>query len=163
MNAEDKNPLARYRRLPRDEKTLVRRALGTLTGTWLCCRLLGASYVRRRLAPAPVNRALEPDPDHAQTAANVILAVNRASRGSGIGACLVRSLAIQSMLRRRGIEARVRLGAAGGRRGEPFAHAWVEGPGIPAGAGNRPGRNGSFARRGRPGPGVSPAAPVWRP
>lgn len=58
-------------------------------------------------------------------------AVDRAAKGVGCGTCLSKSLALHTLLRRRGIDTRLRLGVRKDQASGIRAHAWLELDGLP--------------------------------
>jgi len=127
----------RFRGLGGPQRRIVLEAALTLTTAWLALRLVGfrrSSAILGRSTPLPNDpsakvssnvgwSSLPPDEiarlTHA-TARYLPFASN----------CLDRSLALCRLLRRRGIAARLRIGAR--KEGEHLqAHAWVEVDGIP--------------------------------
>jgi transglutaminase superfamily protein len=86
-------------------------------------RTATALALRSRRPPVPTA------PDRARPAAEAVALVAGRSR---FGArCLGRSLVLWFLLRRRGVDAELVIGAEPPRAGELFAHAWVEVAGEP--------------------------------
>ena len=123
--------LAKFRRLSRADRALVLRALAILPATALGLRLIGLKRVQAALGLlSPARPAIDAS-DAAAIARRVARWVAAAARqGPYRAKCLPTALALQSMLRRHGIEADLRLGV---RRwsGRLEAHAWVEHRGEP--------------------------------
>ena len=120
--------LAKLRHLPPSERRLVLAAVPRIVAFHLALRLFGIERVGRWVerAPAAARRPIDP--------AAVARNVERAANGLPFSAsCLVRSLAIASMLRRRGCDARLRIGVRKDA-GALDAHAWVEMHGRPLNA-----------------------------
>jgi hypothetical protein len=117
----------RHLRLPRAERARTREALRELLRAFVLVRILGWARCARTLGPArPGEPALTWDGDRAETLA-VGRAVDRWLRIAPHAAtCLVRALAGQRMLTRRGIPSALVLGlrttSAGGELG---AHGWL--------------------------------------
>src|SRR3954468_13204462 len=108
------------------ELRFVLRAMGTLLATGVALRLHGLAHARRfaaRPAAASVREPLRPE----RIARLLFLASRFGPYRPG---CLVRSLALQRLLRRHGIESRLRIGVRK-RRAVIEAHAWVEHEGRP--------------------------------
>ena len=124
--------LAKLRRLTRSERQILLRALAMLPLTALALRVAGLRRVQAVLARlSPLSGRACDDPDasmHAKHAARLVSAAAR--HGPYKAKCLPTALALQSILRRRGIEADLRLGV---RKdcGRIEAHAWLEHRGIP--------------------------------
>lgn len=96
---------------------------------WFALRLRAAPPLRRRQGlPATSAPPADEVIAHARALAKIVNAT--ASRSFGERQCLARSLALQWMLRRRGVESELRIGV---RRsdGALSAHAWIECGGIP--------------------------------
>jgi hypothetical protein len=94
--------------------------------------------LRLRVLGLPAMRAASPDPvpqapaalalEDIRSLARLVDAV--VHRALGTDQCLARSLVLQSMLRRKGVDSRLRIGVQ--RAGTSLrAHAWVECGGIP--------------------------------
>jgi hypothetical protein len=118
--------LRRFLALPAPERGLLLRAAILLSGVRLGLWLLPFQALRRflaRLAQVPAHgrgaRSLSPG--------RIVWAVGAASRiVPGTGTCLVRALAAQVLLARRGHPAQLRLGVARNEKGRLEAHAWLE-------------------------------------
>jgi len=124
----------RYKALPPHERKIAREAARRLTLTALGLRALGFKRMRESAERYP--RTTRPITDAADSNPQLIASrmiarlVGSASRHLPFTPnCLVQSLALLEMLRRRGINAELRVGA---RRdsGAFEAHAWVEFAGI---------------------------------
>ena len=118
----------RWRALSRDERRLTLQSLVTVATAAASLRVLGVERSlqvasRRRGGPAKI------------VIADVAAAVERAGRYVPGATCLSNAVALAWMLRRRGVEAAVRIGirTAGGFE----AHAWVEAAGLESGSGAR--------------------------
>jgi hypothetical protein len=107
----------------------VLSCLFLVPATQLSLRTLGFSRTACTLArwshrgPAPI------DLEAARDAAEAVSVV--AGRGVVGARCLGGSLALWFILRRRGIDAELLIGADAPQRGELQAHAWVELSGVP--------------------------------
>jgi hypothetical protein len=97
--------------------------------TQVSLHVLGFSRTARALARWSHRPPTAVDLEAAREAAE---AVNLVAGRAIVGArCLGRSLALWFILRRRGIDAELVIGADAPQRGELAAHAWVEVVGIP--------------------------------
>jgi hypothetical protein len=119
----------RFRRLSAFERGVVLEAMGGLLATWGGLRLIGFRRWERVLevfAP-PVNTTGSAQSASVQDAALLIARMQAAAARNLFfhPNCLERSLVLRWLLRRRGIDAVLRIGAR--KDSERFeAHAWVE-------------------------------------
>lgn len=120
--------LTTFYELPWQDKCLTAKAAFLLV---MVALVVGAFGLKRGLQ---VRRGL---PGSGQTAMplqdaidRVHSAVGRVSRGMGVGSCLTRSLTIQILLRRWGVDTDLRIGVRK-QRGDLRAHAWLEFLGEP--------------------------------
>jgi hypothetical protein len=119
----------RFRRLSAFERGVVLEAMGGLLATWGGLRLIGFRRWERVLevfAP-PVNTTRSAQSASVQDAALLIARMQAAAARNLFfhPNCLERSLVLRWLLRRRGIDAVLRIGAR--KDSERFeAHAWVE-------------------------------------
>ena len=119
----------RFRRLSAFERGVVLEAMGGLLATWGGLRLIGFRRWERVLevfAP-PVNTTRSAQSASVQDAALLIARMQAAAARNLFfhPNCLERSLVLRWLLRRRGIDAVLRIGAR--KESERFeAHAWVE-------------------------------------
>jgi len=122
---------ARLRGLSREERGLLACALVLLPLTALGLRLTGLRRVQRaleRMSPLSRRGGTHGDPAiHAMQSARMVFAAAR--HGPYRATCLPTALALQSLLRRRGIHTDLRLGVRKDR-GRFEAHAWLEHRGI---------------------------------
>ena len=108
---------------------MVLASLVLLPAVQFSLRFRGFKRTARALAQHSARRAVPADARRARAAAEAVALV--AGR-PGIGArCLGRSLVLWFLLRRRGIDAELVIGADRPRGGELPAHAWVELAGEP--------------------------------
>jgi hypothetical protein len=122
--------LRRFLALPAPERGLLLRAAILLALIRLGLWLLPFRTLRRllaRLAQVPArgrgSGSIPPE--------RIVWAVSVASRiVPGTGTCLVRALAAQVLLVRRGHPSRLRLGVARNEKGRLEAHAWLESQGT---------------------------------
>lgn len=116
--------LARLARLPAGERALVLQSLVLLPAVTLALRAGGLAFTHewlRRIARRPCAKAAS-DPQR------LAFLVHAVARRLGLG-CLARSLGLQFLLLRRGIESDLRIGVR--REGTGLeAHAWVEHGGV---------------------------------
>ena len=125
------NKLLAFWRLPGYDQRLVMAAACWLVVASLSLRLLGLKACLRIS-----DRLLRRDSASEAAAGDVgraIRAVDRASRGLGFGTCLSRSLALRSLLHRRGIRTNLRIGVNRDRGHGIRAHAWLENSNGPLG------------------------------
>jgi hypothetical protein len=110
-----------------DQRVLLVSAL-CLPLIWVALRTMGLGRVQSRLQSARTTAAPRLALDEALALGNL---VNMAARHSWFPAtCLSRSLLLQWLLRRRGVESRLRIGVRS-PAGALEAHAWVECEGVP--------------------------------
>lgn len=124
----------RYKALPAHERKIAREAARRLTFIWIGLRALGFKRVRESAERFP--RSTRPVTDTSDSNPQLIASrmiarlVGSASRHLFFTPnCLVQSLALLEMLRRRGIAGELRVGARH-ESGAFEAHAWVEFAGI---------------------------------
>lgn len=117
----------RFWKLRNDEKTALIAAAVALAASALALRTLGLKRTLKLLSRVP--RGGSRRDEHDQTLTTEAQAVDRASRATGMGTCLSKSLALYLRLRRKGIDARLRIGVAKGG-GALSAHAWLERDGL---------------------------------
>jgi Transglutaminase-like superfamily len=120
----------RFAALPVDERRLVREAAARLSTAWVGLRVMG--FQRMRVRAESVRHANHGGDGSAGLA--VARMVTRAEESAARHLffrpnCLVQSLALLRMLRTRGIDAELRLGARN-VTGKFEAHAWVELSGV---------------------------------
>jgi hypothetical protein len=126
--------LKRFRRLGGPQRRIVLAAITALTATWLSLRFLGfrrSNALFARFMPPSINRV---DDGSASLPPQEIARLTYATARSLplVSNCLDRSLALCWLLRRRGIAARLRIGAR--KDGAQLkAHAWVESDGVALG------------------------------
>ncbi len=123
---------ARFRLLTWPERRLFFGALVMLPATALALRLLGLRRVHAALrrAGCASNNSVGPARARHHVGRVTRLVAAAARHGPYKATCLPRSLALQWLLRRRGIESDLRVGVrkvAGGLE----AHAWLEHEGLP--------------------------------
>lgn len=123
----------KFFRLPGKERYALVRAALVLAAALLSLRLLGA---RRTLhwagrppgiAPSPLSGSDSVIPGFEKQA------VDRAAAAMRTGTCLSKALALQLLLRRRGIASQLRFGIRKRDGSELLAHAWLEINGAPIG------------------------------
>jgi hypothetical protein len=120
----------RFAALPVDERQLVREAAARLSAAWVGLRVMG--FQRMRVRAESLRHASHGGDGSAELA--VARTVTRAEESAARHLffrpnCLVQSLALLRMLRTRGIDAELRLGARN-VTGKFEAHAWVELNGV---------------------------------
>jgi transglutaminase superfamily protein len=121
--------LRRLRTLTREQWRVVFASLMLLPGVQLSLRLRGFTRTAEMLARRSQRRAVPADPNDARPLGE---AVGLVAGRSLVGArCLGRSLVLWFLLRRRGVDAELVIGAEAPRGGELPAHAWVEVAGEP--------------------------------
>jgi hypothetical protein len=124
--------LAQFRRLTRSERTILFAALAILPLAAVGLRLAGLRRMQTVLARClPRPKSCRAEADVTAQAKQVARMVSVAARhGLYRASCLPTALALQSMLRRRGIEVELRLGV---RKTDGWieAHAWLEHQGLP--------------------------------
>jgi hypothetical protein len=117
-----------WRRLPAPDRGDAVVAAALLPVFWLAVRIPGFPVLRRPPG-GPEPQAM--DAAEAERARALGRIVNAAAlRAFGPGQCLTRSLALQWMLRRRGIASQLRIGVRRDGAGLS-AHAWIEYAGLP--------------------------------
>lgn len=121
--------LARWRALSAGQRAVAISALALVPATQASLRFRGfsrtAATLGRRSSRVPVPSDLELAREYAE-------AVNLVAGQAVVGArCLGRSLVLWFILRRRGIDAELLIGADAPQHGELRAHAWVEVAGVP--------------------------------
>ncbi|HEX8906536.1 MAG TPA: lasso peptide biosynthesis B2 protein [Longimicrobiaceae bacterium] len=129
--------LRRLRALPAGERRLLFHALAALAAARVVLWVLPFRTVHRRMR-RPVPHPSPVDDSAASQVKAVDRAVARASRVVPRASCFVQALAARELLRRRGIDAEVRLGVATSADGGFRAHAWVEAAGVVLAAGADP-------------------------
>jgi hypothetical protein len=121
--------IARLRSLRREQWRVVLASLVLLPAVQLSLRFRGFKRTASALAAHSARRAVPAEPREARaTAEAVALVAGRPAIGAR---CLGRSLVLWFLLRRRGIDAELVIGADMPRGGELPAHAWVEVAGEP--------------------------------
>jgi hypothetical protein len=122
-------PLYRLLALPSGERRLLLEAAFLLAVIRLALGRLPFQMLRRLVVRLPRN-GRELASTERTLADQVVWAVTAASqRAPGWMTCLVRGLAVQAMLARRGYATRLHVGVGRGSQGELEAHAWVIGAG----------------------------------
>jgi Transglutaminase-like superfamily len=123
--------LAKLRRLTNSERRLLLRALAMLPLIALALRVAGLRRVQAFLARlSPLSGRARDDHVASMHAKHVARLVSvAATHGPYRAKCLPTALALQSILRRRGIQADLRLGVRKDS-GRIEAHAWLEHRGI---------------------------------
>lgn len=118
----------RVRQMKPQERRDATAAACLLLLFWLRLRLAGPSMLRRNPASASAQPASATELERSRALAHIVNAT--ATRLLGPDQCLARSLALQWMLRRRGIASQLRVGVR--RDGSRVsAHAWIECGGAP--------------------------------
>ncbi len=117
--------LGKWRRLSRDERRTFMLALVMVPAMHVIVRVIGFNQLQQRIANTapPAGHA---SGDTARSLRTCVVSINRVKRFSILrGNCLSQSFALIWLLRRRGIDPTLRLGA---RLTESKfdAHAWVE-------------------------------------
>ena len=118
--------LRKFLRLASRERRLLIRAALLLGTIGLGVRLLPFATIQRLLArlmkgPARGHQGRQSSPERIAWAVVVASQVVPGSR-----TCLIRALAVQTLLARAGLPARCHIGVAKGEGGRLEAHAWVE-------------------------------------
>lgn len=128
--------MTRLRDLSARDRALAVRAAALQAFVVPAVRVLGFRRVKSALAAlAPLRKTVPPRPlDRAREAARVAHGVAR--RVLPRATCVPRSLVLWALLRRMGIDARIRFGARKAGKGIE-AHAWVEVEGEPLAEGAR--------------------------
>jgi len=123
--------LIKFFRLPGNERYALARASLALLGAIVSLRLLGVHRTLHWAGRAPqssaASRRRSIDPSFEKRAVDPAAAAIRA------GTCLSKSLALQLLLRRRGVGSRLRLGIRRRHGAELLAHAWLETNGVAVG------------------------------
>lgn len=121
--------LSLLRALTREQWRVVFESLLLVPGVQLSLRTRGFMRTAGMLANRSQRHAVPADPSDARPLGE---AVSLVAGRSIIGArCLGRSLVLWFLLRRRGVDAELVIGAESPRGGELPAHAWVEVAGEP--------------------------------
>lgn len=121
--------LERLRTLDRGQRQALLGAVPLLVLTTVALRFAGFKRTARVLGAYSRRAPVVAVPDDARALAEVVAIV---AGQSLIGArCLARSLVLWFLLRRRGIDADLVIGAAPPAGGPLAAHAWVEVDGVP--------------------------------
>jgi hypothetical protein len=121
--------VARLRGLSAAQWRIVAASLALLPAIQLSLRLRGFGWTARQLAARSTGAPRAPIVQEARSAAEAIALV--AGRRVVGARCLGRSLLLWFLLRRRGIDAEVVIGAQAPQKGILSAHAWVEVAGEP--------------------------------
>jgi transglutaminase superfamily protein len=114
--------LARFVALPPAERRLILAAAGILAAIRIGLWALPFRWVQGAIR-APGNRRPR---DGGPPVERIVWAVGAADRLVPRTTCLVRALAAQALLARRGHASQLRLGVAGGSGRAFEAHAWLE-------------------------------------
>jgi hypothetical protein len=119
----------RFRKLDAFERSIVLEATGGLLATWIGLRLIGFRRWERVLAVfAPPANTTGPTQGASLQESALIIARMQAAAARNLffrTNCLVQSLVLWWLLRRRGIDAALRIGAR--KDSDRFeAHAWIE-------------------------------------
>jgi hypothetical protein len=120
---------ARLRSLDAAQWRVLLASLVLVPAVQLSLRVRGFSWTARQLATRSDAPARPPDGDEARAAAEAVAIV--AGRPVVGARCLGRSLLLWFLLRRRGIDADLIIGAEPARERALPAHAWVEVAGQP--------------------------------
>jgi hypothetical protein len=117
----------RFRSLTGTERRVVLEAAAALPATWLALRLAGFNACRAALAPTDVAAAADAHPEDTTEMAKRIARLQTATARNLFfrATCLEQSLALCWMLRRRGMNPELRIGARK-EANRLEAHAWVE-------------------------------------
>lgn len=115
--------LTRFRALPPAERCLVAAAAGLLGAVRVGLWVLPFRWVHGATGTLGKPRLREPDGPAVE---RIVWAVGAADRLVPGTTCLVRALAAQVLLARRGHASQLRLGVAGGGGRAFEAHAWLE-------------------------------------
>jgi len=117
----------RFSRLDRSERRLTLRAMVLMGAIRLGLIVLPLEALRRLLS----RPALRPSrPSGLSRSDDFARAVTRASTVVPGATCLVRALALEALLERRGYPAKLRIGFARTEGGSLSGHAWVESAGT---------------------------------
>jgi hypothetical protein len=121
--------LVRLQALSAEQRVVVFSSLFLVPATQVSLHIRGFSRTARTLARWSRRSPVPSDPEAARECAE---AVNLVAGRAVVGArCLGGSLVLWFILRRRGTDAELVIGADAPRRGELAAHAWVEVAGVP--------------------------------
>ena len=112
---------ARFVRLPPGDRRLVLAAAGSVAAVRVALWVLPFRSVLGVIRSVGASRRAG-----AVTPERVVWAVEAAARGVPRATCLVRALAAQALLARRGHPSQLRLGVARGASQAFEAHAWLE-------------------------------------
>lgn len=115
--------IRRFSELPAEERRLLIRAAVVVGAVRLGLWAMPFRRVRGLLASLGCPSRARPDPE---TVERVGQAVSRAARRIPGATCLTQALAAELLLRRRGVEALLRIGVSREKGEELKAHAWVE-------------------------------------
>lgn len=121
--------LAKFRRLPRDDRNLLLRAALTLAAARLALKLMPLQNARKaivgklgRLQCASAGGIAAPSP----AAERIVWAIETAGRAlPGGGNCLLQALAAEAMMLRAGHHCELRIGVAKNGVQQMAAHAWL--------------------------------------
>lgn len=119
--------IARFLRLPGNDKALLAQAALLLVVIRLCLWVVPFSRVQRLVEwfTEPASRTSHATPD----ARRIVWAVDAAGRSVLIDNCLARAVTAQVLLTRLGYSGDIRIGVAREPNGGFVAHAWVESDG----------------------------------
>ena len=117
----------RLRRLSWSQRRALLFAVAALPLATLLLRVVGLQRTMGLVPPARSRRSLGSTEDQLNEAHRLAYLVGLAARrGLGRPNCLSRSVVLWSLLRRRGMAGRLRIGVRGGDGAQPLFHAWVE-------------------------------------
>lgn len=119
--------LARFRRLPWSDQSLLCRAAFRLSLASLAVHLLPFSWWRSRLNSRPPSRSSGNGIDQVN---RIVWAVEVAARHVPGATCLVQSIVGAEMLRHAGHQAEIHVGVSARPDQALRAHAWVESEGL---------------------------------
>ena len=120
------NDLKRYARIPRTRRRLLWEALGALTIARGAMALLPFRRIAAWLGTLGAESPATAAPEEIRSAEEVGWAVGvLARRVPWDGRCMAQALAATGMLRRRGLEGTVSIGACRGESAGFDAHAWL--------------------------------------
>ncbi len=128
VRAQMVSKLAKYRALSGPDRHTLLVAIALLPVWRIAISVLGLARLQARLTKTPV--APGPRPDDGQVAHLAKLVSTAAQHTIAPANCLTRSLLLLWMLRRRGVDAQLRIGVRLAD-GQLDAHAWVEDKGVP--------------------------------
>jgi Transglutaminase-like superfamily len=118
--------LHRFLTLETSERRLLVEAALLMGVIWLSLGWVPFTRLRRMVVGAPARKPTPASSDP-RLPGQVVWAVTAlGQRAPRRATCLVKALAAQAMLARRGYPSRLRIGVTRGGRGELEAHAWVE-------------------------------------